>query len=318
MFTRILVPLDGSARAEQAIPVAARIAHITHGSIVFVRVVLPPAAIASYTFSREIVFQPKAFERNMTQADAYLKEVLQAHTDELFGITTVTEVFSGAVSPTLMEVARLEHVDLIVLASHAESGLKRWVFGSTAQQAAQQSRATVLILNEHGSTLPLENTTRPLRVLVPLDGSVEAETAIESAQHFIATWATPDRAQLHLIRIVQILPAEGRFRSQPHLETLVREEDKHEAEAYLKALAEGLQAKSTSPVTWSVAVGYGVAEAIIKAAEPTEGTSYDLIAMATHGDGAFKRFLMGSVTEHIVGHTKLPLLLVRTKHAERA
>ena len=62
-------------------------------------------------------------------------------------------------------------------------------------------------------------------------------------------------------------------------------------------------------MTWPVAIGYGVAEAIIKAAEHTEGTSYDLLAMATHGNGAFKRFLMGSVTEHIVGHSKLPLLL---------
>lgn len=41
MFQRIVVPLDGSSRAERAIPVAARLAHATQGSLVFLRVVVP-------------------------------------------------------------------------------------------------------------------------------------------------------------------------------------------------------------------------------------------------------------------------------------
>ena len=45
MFQRILVPLDGSERAEQALPVAAHIARASHGSVLLLSVLPPPTAL---------------------------------------------------------------------------------------------------------------------------------------------------------------------------------------------------------------------------------------------------------------------------------
>ncbi len=60
MFQRILVPLDGSEGAERAIPVAARIARASGGSIVFMRVILPPAELGAYRAEPIIATQSNA------------------------------------------------------------------------------------------------------------------------------------------------------------------------------------------------------------------------------------------------------------------
>jgi hypothetical protein len=74
-------------------------------------------------------------------------------------------------------------------------------------------------------------------------------------------------------------------------------------------------------ITSSVVVSTNVAKEILAEAEPTEEElrtePYDLIAMATHGRGGLQRLLMGSVTEHLLGATRLPLLVVRP-HEEAA
>lgn len=62
MFQRILVPLDGSKYAERAIPVAARLARASGGSLVFVRVVLPPVKFGTHTPQHSIALKPEAFE----------------------------------------------------------------------------------------------------------------------------------------------------------------------------------------------------------------------------------------------------------------
>src|SRR6266700_3760890 len=72
MFQRILVPLDGSKQAEQAIPVAARIARATGGSLVFINVVFVPAEAGNHPFGSFIASQEGACEAQMAQAEEYL------------------------------------------------------------------------------------------------------------------------------------------------------------------------------------------------------------------------------------------------------
>jgi nucleotide-binding universal stress UspA family protein len=73
-------------------------------------------------------------------------------------------------------------------------------------------------------------------------------------------------------------------------------------------------------LTWSVAIGKDVAETLISAAETgedIEGSNVfggcDLMVLATHGRGGLERWVLGSVTEHILGATRLPILIVRPK-----
>src|SRR3989442_1076687 len=112
----------------------------------------------------------------------------------------------------------------------------------------------------------------------------------------------------------------GMMRSQEHIGETIQEEARREAETYVKAVAARLRAEPLAgtklTITSSVAVSTDVAGTIIKVAEHAESTEhtgdYDLIAMATHGRSGLRRLVMGSVTEHVVGFTKLPLLIVHT------
>lgn len=147
MFQRILVPLDGTELSEKAIPVAAWIARASGGTIVFVRVVLPPVEFGTYTPDRTIPLKPSAFERREAEATSYLTGILSSHADELAGIKTEIDVTAGAESHEIYSEARLEHVDLIVISSKEETGLKRLVFGSVAQEVVRHSPTPVLVLH---------------------------------------------------------------------------------------------------------------------------------------------------------------------------
>ncbi len=147
MFQRILVPLDGTALSEKAIPAAAWIARASGGTIVFVNVVLPPVEFGTYSTERTFALKPSAFEQREVDATNYLTGILTTYANELAGIPTETEVTAGAPSEVYTE-SRLEHVNLIVLSSKGEMGLKRWIFGSLAQEVVRRSHVPVLVLQE--------------------------------------------------------------------------------------------------------------------------------------------------------------------------
>jgi nucleotide-binding universal stress UspA family protein len=319
MFERVLVPLDGSAGAERAIPLAARLVRATGGSIIFVRVVLPPAEVGKYAKSPSVIWEREAVETHRAEATSYLTHTMLNYAADLVGINTEQEVVTGLPSPTIFTEASLQHVDLIVMCSHRESGLQRWVFGSVAQEAIRYSSVPVLILNEHAAGLPQLHAAHPLRVLVALDGSPLAEAALEPAAQLVSLLAAPAQGAMHLLRVVDLPPSEGKTRSQAHIDALMREQARQEAESYLRKVANHLH-KGTAPaskltVTTSVIVSPDVVGTVIKQAEQPEdgeqGGGCDLIALASHGHGGLQRLLMGSVPEGIFASTQLPLLIVR-------
>lgn len=318
MFKRILVPIDGSERAERAIPVAARIARLSGGSIAFIDVVQPPVEFGTYTTEVDHLIalkKPGPFERHLAEANNYITEVMATYADDLAGIEVATEAVSGAAPPTIFSAARWEQADLVIMCSHGETGLKRWLFGSVAQKAVRHSPVPVLILNENGMMPSTLEESHPLRVLVPLDGSPLAETAIESAAHFAHIVADPAAIELHLLRIVDLPVSGGKFPA--NLDANIREEAMQDAKAYLKEVTDRVNASLANikvAVTSSVVMSTDIAGTIVQQAEDED--SFDLIAVTTHGRSGLRRLMMGSVTEHLLGATRLPLLIVRPHKLE--
>jgi nucleotide-binding universal stress UspA family protein len=99
MFKRILVPLDGSPRAERALPVAARLARASGGSIVLLQVVNPPFDYGLYLTQQSVLIEQDITEE-ITQATHYLTSLAQS--DELEGIGIQVEALCGSVAPTLV------------------------------------------------------------------------------------------------------------------------------------------------------------------------------------------------------------------------
>ena len=322
MFKRIIVPLDGSQGAERAIPVAARIARVSGGSIVFLNVVLPPVEFGTYREDRTVALKPTAFEKRLEGAADYLTDIVKAHASDLEGIDVTVKAVSGAASPTIFSVTNLEHVDLVVLCSHGESGLRRWIFGSVAHEAVRRSPVPVLVLSEKG-VIPTPTEPRPWRILVALDGSQLGETTIEPAAQLVSVLAAPAQGAMHLLRVIDIPSATGKYRGPTEFDTTVRNEAREEAEAYLKDTTGRLQASLANynlMLTSSAAIGTDVVDTILEQAEHVGGTEEmggcDLIGVSTHGRTGLLRLIMGSVAEKILNSTKLPLLVVRHHHGE--
>lgn len=326
MFERILVPLDGSKRAEHAIPVAAHLARAGGGSIVFVRVVLPPHEIGTYGAEREqiVVVKPDAYEKRLVEAEHYLQRVTDIFAPVLAGIPTKVDAETGAASSTIFSAARLEKIDLIVLCSQGVTGLSRWIFGSVAQEALRQSPVPIFVLNEPGGMFLASGVVQPMRILIPLDGSALSEAVLQPALQLVTALTSPTSGELHLLYVVDVPATYGHMRSQANATAGMQEEARQEAEAYLKAVVEQLQEQIPTSlgvsITWSVVAGSDVVGSILKQAEPPreleQGIGYTAIAMATHGRSGLRRLAMGSVTEHVLGATRLPLLIVRPQEIQ--
>jgi nucleotide-binding universal stress UspA family protein len=331
MFQRILVPLDGSKRAECALPVAARIARASQGSIVLLRVVAIPGRYEPYLYgsflSQSPIFLQEVLDLEIVKAKEYLADVAQLPV--LAGLATETEVLSGMTEPVIEISTRERHVDLVVMCSHGYTGFKRWVLGSLAQKLARHSPVPVLVLHE-GGTLPIRSfpdQSRPLRTLmglVALDGSALAEAALVPAAQLVASLAAPAHGILVLTRVVNLPQnAEG----QGHVDPRVREAALDKARTYLSAVADrqrdALPTDLKLSILISVAVGKDVANTLLTVAEGGEDAagslalgSCDLIVMATHGRSGLQRLAMGSVTERVLGATKLPILVIRPQDVQ--
>ena len=307
MFKRILVPLDGSRRAEQALPIAARLARVSGGTVVLLRAVSLPNALESY-----IALEPIPLEVDMEAAYEEARNYLDGITSggSLAGIHIQTEVIMGQAAASILSEVNTQHIDLIVLCSHGYTGMKRWIMGSVAEKVAHHSPVPVLVLREGGPLTfgPYPDEGSPWRVLVPLDGSRRAQAAIAPAAQLSAALSTPARGALHLTRVVvQPDPDEMGYR--------VLQARIHKAKEYLNTVVEQIrQGLLAAPVadlglaiTWSVTADEDIASGIIRAAEDSE----DMVAMTTHGSQGLPHWVLGSITGRVLHASRLPLLLVR-------
>lgn len=321
MFQRILVPLDGSTRAERALSVAARVARASGGSIVLLQVVGLPADHGMGMFgaygAQSPVLAQDILDTQIARAEAYLATI--APLEVLRGIKTEPKTIIGVASAVIEGLADEERIDLIVMCSHGDTGFKRWVLGSVAQQVSRHSRVPVLVLHQAGTRpeTPFPDRLRPLRsimALVALDGSEFAEAAIEPTAHLVSGLASPAQGTLLLTRVVPFAEAA--------MTPATKERMLDDAQAYLGDVVQAYAALAKEPgvmLRTSVAIGKDVAETLIRAAEQSEEAegkrlsgNCDLLAMTTHGRGGLQRLSMGSVTEHVLGTTKLPLLVVHS------
>jgi nucleotide-binding universal stress UspA family protein len=171
-------------------------------------------------------------------------------------------------------------------------------------------------LHEEGSTTPAlhADATHPFCVTVALDGSLLAETALLPAAHLAATLAQPTQGVVHLLSVVKpsMFAANSDILSQHDTEAVKR------VQAYLQNVRERLLTETSDlhlQVTWSVTLDEDVAETIVTTAEKgSEGTGENksnIIAIATHGHGGIEQWVMGSVTERVIGASTMPVLVVR-------
>lgn len=306
MFHNILVPLDGSLRAERVLSVAARIARSRNATLTLVRAVLNPPEVGAYMIPA-VIPDDALIEQEEKEAHGYLNSV--AASAELRGVTIKTYVAVGVPSQVILDAIRSMHADGVIIGSHGRTGLARWALGSVAQTIVRYSPTPVLLVRQQGAALgDDEDQSRPLRILVPLDGSELAEAALGPAQLVGEAISASRGYELHLVRVIPFINAPGA--------DATRDKARAAASSYLNALAERF--KLVAPVTTSIILDGDPADALSRMTRPGEQVTgapdadgYDIIAMATHGRTGFARMAVGSVTERVLSASIAPALIIR-------
>ncbi len=129
MYRVILVPLDGSKRAEVILPHVEELARRFDAVVIFVQVVEPIYPIVG-TYEPYAALYEQSPERRMEQAEAYLAALQGEYREK--GIEAQTRVAYGSVVEEIHIAAAREGADLVAMASHGRTGLSRVFYGSVA------------------------------------------------------------------------------------------------------------------------------------------------------------------------------------------
>jgi len=299
MYLSVLVPLDRSSFAEQALPLASSIARRANARLDLVEVHAlyaledPHAGWAPFEADRDA--QCKQQEQLYLDATARLTTCVSAVVATA-GVLSGSAVLPETVADSILERARTGKADLIVMATHGRGPLSRFGFGSVADQLIRRAPMPVLLVRP--SEKPARTTPEPVleNILIPLDGSKLAEQVLEPA----AELAQLMEARLSLLRVVE-------FRSSSGDRGAASLPDRSEQERYLERVAARLREQGLQVGT-RVVVARHAAEAILEEAR-VHGA--DLIALATHGRGGLKRLLLGSVADRLIRGAALPILVYR-------
>ena len=143
MYNTILVPLDGSKRAEVILPHVEELAQNNNAKVIFMQVVEPyqgPEVIESVYFAE----MQEGFKSQTKQAESYLAGLKGKFREK--GIETRTLVINGFVVEAIINAAESEGADLIAIASHGRSGLPRVFYGSVAAGVLHRVDRPLLVI----------------------------------------------------------------------------------------------------------------------------------------------------------------------------
>lgn len=207
--------------------------------------------------------------------------------------------FSAA--QVILDHAREEEVDLIVMGTHGRRGPARLFFGSVAEEVVRFSRAPVLTLRELEEPRTIEAFER---ILVPIDFSDHSTRALSHARELASLYG----ARLQLLHVLE-QPAQPYFYAPFGGMSLVKhfsELEKRADEALDKLVAEC--PGPDVPREKRIVSGRPASEIV----DFAEQNGSDMIVIATHGLTGLERLLVGSTAEQVVRSSPAPVFLVKS------
>ena len=150
LYTRIIVPLDGSTLAESALPEAEQLAALTGAELVLVRVIdySTKDRFGDFGLLYEYEAMAKALEEERVLATAYLAEVAERVAAD--GYTVSSKLIDGIAAKAIVALA--QPGDAIVMATHGRTGVKRWFIGSIAEEVLRHATVPVLLVRASDPT----------------------------------------------------------------------------------------------------------------------------------------------------------------------
>jgi nucleotide-binding universal stress UspA family protein len=305
MSQMLLVPLDGSAFAEQALPLALALARGADSTIDLAMV------RANYPLDGERERKYLAGVSHSIEAttDAQVRRTILS--DEL-GVLDPALPTASLTAELLSRHAAANSCDFVVMTTHGRGAVRRIWLGSVADALLRMATCPVVVIRPRDEEFTIAgNTDRGVgHVVVALDGSQASELVLSHAQAI----GTPFGAHFTLVRVTSPITwqATGPF-AEPIVTTAppLSREAVHE---YLELIAGGMRQFGLS-VSTQVLQGNSPAPAIV---EYAHAHAADLIALATSGAGSIHRLLLGSVTDKVIRSAEMPVLVCNTRQIAKA
>jgi nucleotide-binding universal stress UspA family protein len=148
VYRQILVPLDGSQRAENVLPVITQLANFHKSQIHLAQVVQTPEMARQMPLVREdIELSERVVKRNREEAERYLEQLKSR--SYLEGITVQTHLIaSDNAAAAIHQLAGQEQIDLVALSAHGYSGNHQWPYGSMVNNFILYGRVSMLIVQD--------------------------------------------------------------------------------------------------------------------------------------------------------------------------
>jgi nucleotide-binding universal stress UspA family protein len=303
MYRKALVPLDGSELAEVVFVYAKELAGRLGLDLVLLHVYSPEEA--------EFVPMRRAYvERAAEMIRRQSEEAREKAGIKPGGkvIKVRGELAVGYPADEILRYANENAIDLILMATHGRSGLKRWTMGSVADKVLRASRVPVWLVRA-GVPQEIVYDKWPTRtILVLLDGSELAETVIPHVEA-VAKQRGAELLDVILLSVCEPMllpsyyPVTLPLNWDDHVARCKRSDMEYLAKIEKRLLDAGLRVRA------EVLVGKP-ADVIV---DYVNKNPVNLIIMSTHGRSGPSRWVLGSVAEKVLLGVSSPILLVRPR-----
>jgi nucleotide-binding universal stress UspA family protein len=298
MYKTVVIPLDMSEEAEKTLLYVRYLAAPKQSRLILVNSIEPKEYV--YTAFPELPsIQAGLLGSIDERVQGYLATLQNQLQGEGYAVTT--RVAQGDAAQFIVDVALEEEADLIAMTTHGRTGFTRWALGSVADRVIRTAYQPVFLIR---STMPIPEDLCIQKILVPLDGSFTAESALAQAESI----ARDTGAVLTLLRVVEPLTRLERqllseAKQSPDQIDVERTEAAH---TYLHTVVQRLRTEGITAAEYLYTGS--AAQAILQVAEE-EGS--DLIVMSTHGYSGYTRWVYGSVANTVLHSATCPMLLNR-------
>jgi len=310
MYKKILVPLDGSKRAEAILPHVENLAKHDEANVVFMRVIEPAtrSAILNLEQDSEVAFKSQKIDT--------IKQYLTDWKDKFQekGLSANILLLRGVAVEAILYAVEVTNADLVAMTSQGRTGLAQVFYGSVASGVLNRVNCPILLVRPE--TKPSMETNK--QILVPVDGSIRSEVVIPHVKEIARLY----NAKITLVRIVRtgyqtkvFVDLEKDLKDELVSDKLFNKLGQHqeiervkEARKYLLDWQKKLQDQGFDV---EVTLLYGrPIDSIIEIAEQINA---DLITMTSQGRTGLDQVFYGSVASGILNRSTRPLLLVRSR-----
>jgi nucleotide-binding universal stress UspA family protein len=284
----LVVLLDGSTHAAQALPAAKMLCRTTGAKLHLL------SSVKNRTKEHKNRFEKTAEGRRV-----YLENLSKELVSE--GYDTSFVVRPGYIADATAAYLQETNVDLVILSTKGKSGEKHWEKGGASRKLVQNiSKPILMVQTEHAGRVETHWVPRLKRILIALDGSIHSERTLPYARALAQTF----KSQIFLVSVPAVPNASDYRAPAEYLESLRGKKDAN-MRKFLSAVARGLRKDGLKVQT--IVTGSRPSSTIIDVAAAKH---VDLIMMTSRGRGGLKLLFLGSVAEQVVQGADQMVLMI--------